>query len=357
MRFFNSLLIYCILTVIPIFGTQSLSSLRQELGQKNHTDSKEKHIELLNVSYDSTREFYEEYNKMFSSWWKNTTGQEISIVQSHGASSKQARAVITGLEADVVSLALAFDIDIIEQTTKLIGKNWQTRLPNNNCPYFSTIVFVVRKGNNKKIKDWNDLIDNMISLVIPNPKTSGGAKWIYLAAYGWFLKQSSGNSVDAKEKIKKFYANTSVLDAGSRSATTTFVQKKIGDVLVTWENEALLIQQKIGIDKYDIIYPSKSIKAEPPITWVEGNIKNKNVEDAAKYYVRYLYSTPAQQLAATNYFRPFDDAVIGKNVKKFPKIDMFTINDFGGWEKAYKEHFSDGGLFDQIYTPTNNDLK
>jgi sulfate/thiosulfate-binding protein len=304
---------------------------------------------LINVSYDPTRELYEEFNAAFTKYWKTKTGQEVRVNQSHGGSGKQARSVIDGLEADVVTLALAYDIDAIAQRSKLLPVNWQSRLPNNSSPYTSTILFLVRKGNPKRIKDWDDLVKPGVAIISPNPKTSGGARWNYLAAYGYKLKQSGGDERQAKDFIKKFYQNVPVLDTGARGATTTFVQKGVGDVLVAWENEVLLAVNELGKGAYEIVVPTISILAEPPVAVVEKVARRHGTTEIAEGYLKYLYSEEGQEIAAKNYFRPRSDAVLQKHSKTFPPIKLFTIDElFGGWTKAQKTHFDEGGVFDQI---------
>ncbi len=305
-------------------------------------------INLLNVSYDPTRELYEEYNTLFIKHWLEKTKKEISIKQSHGGSGKQARAVIDGLQADVVTLALGYDIDVIAEKAKLLPENWQTLLPHNSSPYTSTIVFLVRKGNPKNIKDWGDLIKNDVQVVTPNPKTSGGARWNYLAAYGYALKESKGNESKANDYMKQLFAHVPVLDAGARGATMTFVQRGIGDVLISWENEAFLAQEKLGKGQFEIITPSLSILAEPPVAVVEKVASKKGTLDMAKEYLSFLYSKEAQEIIAKHGFRPSDGDTSTKYKDKFPNITMLTIADFGGWKTAQHKHFDDGGLFDAM---------
>lgn len=307
-------------------------------------------VTLLNVSYDPTRELYQEYNLAFSKYWKQKTGQEVEIQQSHGGSGSQARTVIDGNEADVVTLALAYDIDSINKNQELINKDWQKRLPNNSTPYTSTIVFLVRKDNPKNIKDWDDLVKPAIEVITPNPKTSGGARWNYLAAWGYALKKNNNNQEKAKEFVKQLFNNVPVLDSGARGATTTFVERGLGDVLIAWENEALLTINEIGKDKFEIIVPSISIIAEPPVSVVDSVVDKKGTRIIAEEYLQYLYSDEGQEIAAKNYYRPRNEAIAKKYENQFPKINLFTIDDlFGGWAKAQKEHFDDGGVFDQIY--------
>jgi sulfate/thiosulfate-binding protein len=307
---------------------------------------------LLNVSYDPTRELYEDYNKEFAKYWKAKTGGDVEIKQSHGGSGKQARTVIDGLQADVVTLALAGDIDALVTNGKLLPVNWQSRLPHNSSPYNSTIVFLVRKGNPKGIKDWSDLVKPGVAVITPNPKTSGGARWNYLAGWAWALKQPGGSEAKAKEFIRNLYKNVPVLDTGARGSTTTFAQRGIGDVLIAWENEAFLSIKEIGADKAEIVVPSLSILAEPPVTVVDKVVLKRGTRDIATEYLQHLYSPEAQEIIARNYYRPIDPTVAAKYSKQFAKINLVTIQDFGGWTKAQKEHFADGGVFDQIYAPS-----
>jgi sulfate transport system substrate-binding protein len=309
-----------------------------------------KEVELLNVSYDPTREFYEEYNKQFASEWKKKTGDDVKIRQSHGGSGKQARGVIDGLKADVVTLALAYDIDAIADKGKLLPLDWQKRLPNNSSPYTSTIVFLVKKGNPKNIKDWNDLVKEGVSVITPNPKTSGGARWNYLAAYGYALKLNNDDEAKAKDFVKALFKNVPILDTGARGATTTFVQRGIGDVLLAWENEAFLAKNELGADKFDIVVPSISILAEPPVAVVDKNAAHKGTSEIAKAYLEGLYTKPAQEIIAQHYFRPSNPEIAAKYKDKFPAVTLLNINDFGGWKKAQEKHFDEGGVFDQIYT-------
>ena len=308
---------------------------------------------LLNVSYDPTRELYQEFNDAFKSMWKSKNGQTVTLRQSHGGSGKQARAVIDGQAADVVTLALAYDIDEIASRAKLLPADWQKRLPENSCPYTSTIVFLVRKGNPKGIKDWNDLVKDGISVITPNPKTSGGARWNYLAAWGYALRQPGGDDAKAREFVGKLFKNVPVLDSGARGSTTTFVQREIGDVLVTWENEAYLAIDELGKDKVELVVPSISILAEPPVAYLDKNTAAHGTADLAKAYLEHLYSPEGQEIAAKHYYRPRDKTVAEKYAARFPKITMLTIDgDFGGWEKAQKIHFADKAIFDQIYQPS-----
>lgn len=308
-------------------------------------------ISLLNVSYDPTRELYQDYNAAFAKYWKAKTGDNVSVKASHGGSGKQARAIIDGLEADVATLALAADIDALATKADLVPSNWQTRLKNNSSPYTSTIVFLVRKGNPKGVKDWNDLIKPGVAVITPNPKTSGGARWNYLAAWGYALKHNDNNSAKAQEFVSKLFANVPVLDSGARGSTTTFVERGIGDVLLAWENEAFLAVKELGPDKFDIIVPSLSILAEPPVTIVDKNVDKHGTRKVAQAYLDYLYSPEGQEIAAKNYYRPTDAKVAKQYAKQFPKLNLITIDEaFGGWTKAQKSHFADGGVFDQIYT-------
>ncbi|MBR9647733.1 sulfate ABC transporter substrate-binding protein [Clostridium tyrobutyricum] len=316
---------------------------------KSTTDKKS--VELLNVSYDPTRELYESYNKAFAKYWKGKTGQDVTIKQSHGGSGKQGRSIIEGQQADVATLALAYDIDAI-QKAGLINQGWQKKFKDNSSPYTSTIVFLVRKGNPKHIKDWDDLTKKGVSIVTPNPKTSGGARWNYLAAWGYALKKNNNDQNKAKEFVKQLYGNVAVLDSGARGATTTFVERGVGDVLIAWENEAFLSVKELGADKFDIVVPSVSILAEPPVAVVDKVVDKKGTRKVAEAYLNYLYSKEGQEIAAQNYYRPRDKEVAEKYKDKFPKINLFTIDDmFGGWAKAQKTHFDDGGTFDQIYQP------
>jgi sulfate transport system substrate-binding protein len=309
-------------------------------------------LSLLNVSYDPTRELYADYNKVFAEHWKATTGQIVTIKTSNGGSGSQARAVIDGLEADVVTLALASDIDAIAAKSGLIAADWQKRLPDNSTPYTSTIVFLVRKGNPKHIKDWNDLIRPGIKVITPNPKTSGGARWNYLAAWGYALRQNGNDAAKAQEFVAKLFANVPVLDSGARGATLTFVQRRQGDVLLAWENEAFLSIDEFGKDKVEIVVPSVSILAEPPVAVVDKTVDRRGTRALAEEYLKYLYSPEGQELVARHYYRPRSKEVAAKYTERFPNLPMFTVDDvFGGWTKAQKVHFADGGIFDQIYKP------
>jgi len=310
-----------------------------------------KDITLLNVSYDPTREFYVDINKAFAAHWKTRTGDNVIVKQSHGGSGKQARSVIDGLEADVVTLALAYDIDELHNKAKLIPADWQKRLPHNSSPYTSTIVFLVRKGNPKAIKDWDDLVKPGISVITPNPKTSGGARWNYLAAWGYALKKYGNDPARAQQFVASLFGNVPVLDSGARGSLITFTERGVGDVFISWENEAFLASKELGPDKFQIVVPSFSILAEPPVAVVDKNVDRKGTRDVAIAYLQYLYSPVGQDIAAQNHYRPIDPKVAAKYDKQFSKLSLFTIDDvFGGWAKAQKTHFADGGVFDQIYT-------
>ena len=308
-------------------------------------------VSILNVSYDPTRELYQDFNKSFAALWKSKSGDDLKIKQSHGGSGKQARAVIDGLAADVVTLALAYDIDEIANRG-FIAKDWQKRLPNSSAPYTSTIVLLVRKGNPKNIKDWNDLARPGISVITPNPKTSGGARWNHLAAWGYALKQPGGNEKTGQEFLSKVYKNVPVLDSGARGSTTTFVERGIGDVLLTWENEALLAIKELGPEKVEIVVPSLSILAEPPVTIVDKVVDRRGTRKIAEAYLQHLYSDEGQEIAGKHYYRPTNEKIAAKYASQFPKLKLLTVNEIaGGWTKAQKAHFADGGIFDQIYLP------
>ena len=308
-------------------------------------------VSLLNVSYDPTRELYQDFNKSFAALWKSKSGDDLKIKQSHGGSGKQARAVIDGLAADVVTLTLAYDIDEIAQRGS-IAKDWQKRLPHNSAPYTSTIVLLVRKGNPKNIKDWNDLARPGISVITPNPKTSGGARWNHLAAWGYALRQPGGNEKTAQEFLAKVYKNVPVLDSGARGSTTTFVERGIGDVLLAWENEALLAIKELGPEKVEIVVPSLSILAEPPVTVVDKVVDRRGTRKIAEAYLQHLYSEEGQEIAAKHYYRPINEKIAAKYASQFPKVKLLTVDEIaGGWTKAQKTHFADGGIFDQIYLP------
>ena len=312
----------------------------------------EKTVTLLNVSYDPTRELYQEFNTAFADYWKTKSGEKVVINQSHDGSGKQARAVIDGLEADVVTLALAYDIDAIAEKGKLLPKDWQTRLPHHSAPYTSTIVFLVRKGNPKQIKDWNDLVRPKVSVITPNPKTSGGARWNYLAAWGYALKHYGGDEIKAKEFVTQLYKNVPVLDAGARSATVTFVEREIGDVLIAWENEALLAARELGQGKFEIVAPSISILAEPPVALVDRVVDQRGTREVAQAYLEYLYSEQGQEIAAKHFYRPRLEVIAAKYASQFPQVELFALESLlGDWQRAQRIHFSDGGIFDQIYQP------
>jgi sulfate transport system substrate-binding protein len=309
-------------------------------------------VTLLNVSYDPTRELYQDFNQAFAKYWKAKTGETVAIRQSHGGSGKQARAVIDGLEADVVTLALAYDVDALYERAKLIPKDWQRRLPSNSAPYTSTIVFLVRKGNPKAIKDWDDLIKPGVSVVTPNPKTSGGARWNYLAAWGYALKKTGNDEKKAREFVSQLYKNVAVLDTGARGSTTTFVERGIGDVFISWENEAFLAVKELGPEKFEIVVPSVSILAEPTVSIVDKVADKRGTRKVAQAYLDYLYTPEGQEIAGHNFYRPRLEAAVAKYAKQFPRVNLFTIDEvFGGWQKAQAAHFADGGVFDQIYLP------
>ena len=313
------------------------------------TSASARDVTLINVSYDPTRELYTEFNAAFIRHWKEKTGDTVTIKQSHGGSGKQTRSVMDGLDADVVTLALGYDIDALADKVRAVPKDWQKRLPHNSSPYTSTIVFLVRKGNPKGIQDWGDLIQPGVSIVTPNPKTSGGARWNYLAAWAWASKNNGGDQAKAIEYLRKFFKNVPVLDTGARGATTTFVQRGIGDVLISWENEAFLAVKEHGADKFQIVNPSLSILAEPPVTWVDRVVKKRGTEAVAKAYLEFLYTPEGQAIAAKNHYRPHLPEVAEKFKSQFPQLHLVTIDEaFGGWPKAQATHFSEGGIFDQI---------
>jgi sulfate transport system substrate-binding protein len=313
-----------------------------------------KEVKLLNVSYDPTRELYQEYNAAFSKYWKTKSGDDVTVSQSHGGSGKQAQSVIAGLEADVVTLALSYDIDAISQQAKILPADWQTRLPDNSTPYTSTIVFLVRKGNPKGIKDWDDLVKKGVTVVVPNPKTSGGARWAYLGAYAYALETYGHDDAKAKDFITKLYKNVPVLDSGARGSTITFAQRGIGDVLLAWENEAHLALKEFGDDKFDIVTPPLSILAEPPVAVVDKNAKRHGTTEVATAYLNYLYSDEGQEIAAKNFYRPRNATIAAKYAANFAQLKLVTVDqEFGGWAKAQQTHFADGGVFDQIFQPQN----
>jgi sulfate/thiosulfate transport system substrate-binding protein len=349
------------LTLVTAAGCGSASPGPASSGSGSPAD-----IEILNVSYDPTHELYEEYNKEFESYWKEKTGQSVVVKTSHGGSGKQARSVIDGNEADVVTLALAYDIDVIHSRSGLLAKDWQGRLPSKSAPYTSTIVFLVRKNNPKGLKDWDDLVKEGVSVITPHPKTSGGARWNHLAAWGFALKRELGDlaklhdpkyaaDVDkaqqkAREFVTELYQHVAVMDSGARGATNTFIKNEIGDVLLAWENEAFLAKQEKGAEKFDVVVPSVSILAEPPVAVVDENVEKHHSREVAEAYLKYLYSPVGQRVAAKNYYRPRNESgVPAEYLARFPKVLLFTIDDvFGGWDKAQPEHFGDGGIFDQI---------
>src|SRR5450830_902632 len=309
-----------------------------------------KDISLLNVSYDPTRELYQDFNEAFSKYWLAKTGDKVTVKASHGGSGKQARAIIDGLDADVATLALAYDVDQLQEKGKLIPKDWQKRLPHNSSPYTSTIVLLVRKGNPKNIKDWDDLVRPGVSVITPNPKTSGGARWNYLAAWAYAQRHDGNDEAKTKQFLSKLYKNVPVLDSGARGSTTTFVERGIGDVAISWENEAFLAQKELGPDKFEIVVPSISILAEPPVTVVDKVVDKHKTRAVATAYLEYLYSDEGQEIIAKNYYRPRSEAVAKKYEKFFPKLNLVTVDqEFGGWQKAQKTHFADGGTFDEIY--------
>jgi sulfate/thiosulfate-binding protein len=339
-----------IASLIIIANFVSFTGCAKETSNNRGDSGEAKSVTLLNVSYDPTRELYQEYNEAFVKHWKEKTGQDVTVQQSHGGSGSQARTVIDGNEADVVTLALAYDIDSINKNKEILSKDWQKRLPHNSTPYTSTIVFLVRKGNPKNIKDWDDLAKPGVEVITPNPKTSGGARWNYLAAWGYALRKNGNDAEKAKEFVKAIFANVPVLDSGARGSTTTFVERGLGDVLIAWENEAFLSLNELGKDKFEIVVPSVSILAEPPVTVVDSVVDKKGTREVAEAYLEYLYSDEGQEIAAKNYYRPRSEEVIKKYTSQFPEIELFTIDEvFGGWDKAQKEHFDDGGVFDQIY--------
>ena len=328
-----------VLAILALLLAVSLSGLSQN-------------VTLLNVSYDPTRELYQDFNPAFAKYWKAKTGQAVTVQQSHGGSGAQARAVIDGLEADVVTLALAYDVDAISQKAGLLPGNWQSRLPDNSSPYTSTIIFLVRKGNPKHIKDWDDLVRPGVAVITPNPKTSGGARWNYLAAWGYALKKDGGDQSKARDFISRLYKNVPVLDSGARGSTTTFVERGVGDVLIAWENEVLLGAKNQGQDKVDIVVPSVSILCEPTVSLVDKVVDKKGTRQVAEAYLNYLYSPEGQEIAARNFYRPRSAAVAKKYASQFPQVKLFTLAEIvGDWQKTQATHFADGGVFDQVYQP------
>jgi sulfate transport system substrate-binding protein len=306
-------------------------------------------VSLLNVSYDPTRELYVDFNEAFAEYWKRKTGDTVTIRQSHGGSGRQARSVIDGLAADVVTLALAADVDAIATNGKLLPVNWEERLPDHSAPYTSTIVFLVRKGNPKNIRDWGDLVREGVTVITPNPKTSGGARWNYLAAWAWAKQQPGGDDATAREYVRKLFQHVPVLDTGARGSTTTFAQRGIGDVAISWENEAWLATKELGAEKFEIVVPSISILAEPSVAVVDKVVLRRGTRTVAEEYLKYLYSPVGQEIAARNYYRPRNPEVAARHQELFPKLELVTIKEFGGWARAQQEHFGDGGIFDQIY--------
>lgn len=343
----NRMRILSFIIITSLFIGGAIGCGNQKTGSGDSKYGKE--VELLNVSYDPTREFYTEFNENFAKYWKEKTGQDVWINQSHGGSGKQGRSVIEGLEADVVTLALGYDIDEISKAG-LIEGNWQSEFKDNSSPYTSTIVFLVRKGNPKNIKDWSDLIRKDVSVITPNPKTSGGARWNYLAAWAYGAEKNNGHQKAAEEFVKKLYANVEVLDSGARGATTSFIEREMGDVLIAWENEAFLSLDEIKKDEYEIVVPSLSILAEPPVAIVDEVVDENGTREVAKGYLEYLYSKEGQEIAAKNYYRPRDKEIYEKYKDRFKEVRLVTVDDeFGGWAKAQAIHFADGGTFDQIY--------
>lgn len=344
-------LLTLLLVILAACGNTEGGNEATENTDANNKDdhSTKEPVELLNVSYDPTRELYEEFNTAFANHWKEETGQEVTFNQSHGGSGKQGRAVIDGLEADVVTLALAYDIDEIAQARGLLNDDWQTEFEHNSSPYTSTMVFLVRSGNPKGIKDWDDLVREDVSVITPNPKTSGGARWNYLAAWGYAQKKFNNDEEKVKQFIKQLFANVEVLDSGARGSTTTFVEREIGDVLIAWENEAYLSLKEFGEDKFEIVTPSISILAEPPVAIVDKVVEKKGTGEVAKAYLEYLYTDEGQELAAKHFYRPRNKEIIEKYKDQFQELELLTIDEFGGWKEAQATHFADGGTFDEIY--------
>jgi len=337
---------------VPLLVLVAAASLLLACGGSATSSNVSEPVTLRNVSYDPTRELYQDYNAAFAKHWKELGGGPVTVEMSHGGSGKQARSVIDGLEADVVTLALAYDVDAIAQRARLLPANWQSRLPDNSCPYTSTIVFLVRKGNPKGIHDWPDLIKPGVVVITPNPKTSGGARWNYLAAWGSVLKRPGGNEAKARELVTALFHHVPVLDSGARGSTTTFVERGMGDVLLAWENEAFLALKEFGRDKFEMITPSVSILAEPPVALVDVMADRHGTRRVAEEYLKYLYSPEGQEIAAKHFYRPRMESVAAKYASRFPQMSLFTVDElFGGWQKAQKTHFADGGIFDQIYQP------
>lgn len=347
-RHLLSTLAVCSISAMMLAGCGGAPSPSAEAGASGGSQAAAQPVELLNVSYDPTREFYEEFNQAFRTYWKEKTGQEVQVKQSHGGSGKQARSVIDGLEADVVTLALAYDIDAVQEAG-LILEGWQERLPDRSSPYTSVILFLVREGNPKNIKDWSDLVRPDVSVITPNPKTSGGARWNYLAAWGYALRQSGGDEAAAQDFVKRLYDNVAVLDSGARGATTTFLERGIGDVLITWENEALLALAELQRTDVEIVVPSVTILAEPPVAVVDTVVEKRGTREVAEAYLDYLYTEEGQEVAAKNFYRPRNPSVAEKYASQFPAVETFTVDEvFGGWQAAHQKHFADGGVLDQI---------
>lgn len=351
----QGVLVGCALLMTAVIAACGNNTTEKENAAPATTDTKVteklKDIEILNVSYDPTRELYENYNKAFAAYWEKEKGQKVTIKQSHGGSGKQSRSVIDGLEADVVTLALGYDIDALQEDG-LINEGWESKYELNSSPYTSTIVFLVKKGNPKNIKEWSDLIKDDVEVITPNPKTSGGARWNYLAAWGYALKENGNDEAKAQEFVKNLFTHVPVLDTGARGATTTFVERGIGDVLIAWENEAILSVKELGPDKFDIVYPSVSILAEPPVAVVDKVVDKRGTREVSEAYLKYLYSEEGQTIAAENFYRPTLDSVKEKFKDSFPSIELFTLKDvFGTWKDTQAKHFNDGGIFDQIYVP------
>lgn len=332
------------------FGALAVATALLALGCARQPSEDSGALTLLNVSYDPTRELYDAVNRAFAAQWLKQTGQQVVIRQSHGGSGKQARAIIDGLQADVATLALGYDVDELYRQAQLIPADWATRLPDHSAPYTSTIVFLVRRGNPKNIRDWDDLVRPGVQVITPNPKSSGGARWNYLAAWAWALKQPGGDATKAHDFVRQLYRNVPVLDSGARGSTVTFVERGIGDVLIGWENEVLLAQRQLGADKVEVVVPSLSILAEPPVTIVDKVVDRRGTRALAEAYLKFLYTPQGQDIVAQNFFRPRDPEIAQKYAAQFPKVRLVTIEDpFGGWQKAQAEHFADGGTFDQIY--------
>ncbi|MCB8887726.1 sulfate ABC transporter substrate-binding protein [Vreelandella malpeensis] len=324
------------------------------LGVSSQAQAQTERVELLNVSYDPTREFYRAYNQLFAEHWREGHDQEVTVRQSHGGSGSQGRSVIDGIDADVVTLALAYDIDALHDRADLLPEDWQTRLPHNSAPYTSTIVLLVREGNPKNIQGWEDLVREDVEVITPNPKTSGGARWNFLALWGYGLEQFDGDEEQTFDFVRRVFENVPVLDSGARGATNTFVQRRLGDVLLAWENEAILSVEELGRGDFEIVVPAQSILAEPPVAVVDANVERKGTREVAEGYLEYLYSSEAQALAAQHYYRPVDEAVLAEYIDEFPSLDLFTIDEvFGGWREAQTRFFNDGGVFDEILEAIN----